>query len=229
MRLLTILLLFLLLGSAAGAVYVMRHRYESGDADPAAVAALKARLASIPLEIGEGDYRGREFEIDMEVIRESGADCFASVAYEDAADGSYRIYIGGSVGRQETFHAPTYCMPGSGWEILEQGTTDFDAYPVPNDEPTMRRMLLQYGNSRMLVYFWFQAGDQLADHEWSVRYYRFLDLLASAHLRDRAQFSTACLEDCSFGLETRIARRPPPSVGGAGPTGQRGRLPAAGR
>ena len=35
----------------------------------------------------------------------------------------------------------------------------------------------------MLVYFWFQAGDKIANHEFAVRIQRFKDLLRGAPLR----------------------------------------------
>ncbi len=35
----------------------------------------------------------------------------------------------------------------------------------------------------MLVYYWYQCEDQVADDEWATNYFRFLDLLAIRSFR----------------------------------------------
>jgi EpsI family protein len=94
----------------------------------------------------------------------------------------FRLYVGGAIANDENFHPPSYCMPAAGWEVLEEGTTRFTAYPTDSDA-RMRRLLLQHGRERMLVYYWFQAGDRFADHEWTVRLGRFVDLMRGSPLR----------------------------------------------
>ena len=48
---------------------------------------------------------------------------------------------------------------------------------------SMRRLSLQKGRQKMIVYYWFQAGDRVANHEWAIRWYRFLDLLVDKPFR----------------------------------------------
>ena len=74
-------------------------------------------------------------------------------------------------------------MPAAGWETLEDFPVPFSAYEVDTDEPRMRRLLLQHGSERMVVYFWFQAGRRIANHEFAIRFYRFLDLLVDEPFR----------------------------------------------
>jgi EpsI family protein len=171
----------LLLGFAAWKVHGIRGRLAQDDSDPAATAALGASLASLPRQVGP--YAGEEEPVAAAVVETAGADVYASIRYLDPAGRSFRLYIGGSIRNRENFHAPNYCMPAAGWETLEDSTVPFRAYPAANGEPTMRRLLLQYGSQRMIVYYWFQAGTRVANHEFAIRYFRFLDLLADEPLR----------------------------------------------
>jgi EpsI family protein len=164
---------------AAWRVYAVRAELSRDDADPAAVARLEQRLSRIPDRI-EG-YAGVPEPIDARTARMAGADTFASMRYSAPDTPSFHLYVAGAIRNQENFHAPSYCMPAAGWELLEQSTVPF-AFGVSDQDARMRRLLLQRGSDRMLVYYWFQAGGVLADHEWTVRYYRFLDLLAGRPL-----------------------------------------------
>lgn len=172
---------FALLGVATWKVYGVRERLAHADADPAAVASLEERLRSLPLAVG--DYRGAEEPMDTEMIRQAGADCYTSVRYRDPQGNEFRVYIGGSIANEENFHAPTYCMPSHGWENVDESTIPFTAYAVGTAEPRMRRMLAQKGASQQLIYYWFQAGRRIADHDLAVRWFRFLDLLADEPFR----------------------------------------------
>jgi EpsI family protein len=176
------ILLLGLLGFAAWRVYDVRGRLSREDADPAAVERLRTSIESLPLVV-DGRYHGQRQPVDEEIVRQSGADSYVSIAYRDGEGNRFRLYVGGCVRNQENFHAPSYCMPASGWESLEENTVPFEAFPVRSKAPRMRRLLLQKGTQKMVVYYWFQAGDRLADHEWSVRWFRFLDLLADEPLR----------------------------------------------
>jgi len=97
--------------------------------------------------------------------------------YTDSQGHRFQLYVGGNLGNRENFHAPNYCMPAHGWETLENRVVPLHAYATNRPDPSMRRLRLQYGQQHMIVYYWFQAGEALADHEWWVRVYRSLDLL----------------------------------------------------
>ena len=177
------LLVVATLGAAAWKAYAVRERLGNGESDPAARQDLQEALAAIPLDLSEAGYRGTRAELSEQAIASSGADRCAAVDYTGRDGREVRLYVAGSVGNEENFHAPSYCMPSQGWEILEQTTVPFAAYPVATESPEMRRLLLQYGNQRMLVYYWFQAGDRVADHEYWIRWVRFLDLFRDVPFR----------------------------------------------
>jgi EpsI family protein len=176
------ILLLGLLALVAWRVHDVRARLSRGDADPAAVERLRESLESLPLDVG-GRYAGVSQPVQQDIVEQSGADSYVSLDYSDGEGNRFRLYVGGCVRNEENFHAPSYCMPASGWESVEENTVPFVAFAVQSQAPRMRRLLLQKGTERMVVYYWFQAGDRLADHEWWVRWFRFLDLLADKPLR----------------------------------------------
>lgn len=173
----------LALGASAVQAHRVRARLAAHDADPAAVTRLSEGLKSIPLVLDGGRYEGSEYPLSPRVVRLSGADVFLSTQYRASNGSLFHLYVGGSIANDENFHAPSYCMPEAGWEVVEEDTVPFDAYSVADEEPRMRRLFLQRGDGRMVVYFWFQAGSRLADDEWRVRFSRLKDLTTGEPLR----------------------------------------------
>lgn len=163
-------------------VYAVRDRLGREDADPVLLARIQEGLR-LPYEIGDGKYRGADHEIDAAIIEGAGADVYGSVRYQDAQGHAFRVYIGGAIGNQENFHAPSYCLPAAGWEVQANGVIPIVGSSAGEHGATMRRLFLQQGREKMLVYYWFQAGDRIADHEWAIRWYRFLDLLVDKAFR----------------------------------------------
>lgn len=167
-----------LAGAAYGAER-MRARLGSAATDVAAAGPMSAAFAGLPLEVG--DYRGERRAWDEATVNASGADAYGSVRYVDGERHVFDLFVGGALRNDENFHTPNVCMPSAGWETLFAGDVTVRAGGAAA-VPAMRRLLLQRGDERMLVYYWFQAGDRLACSEWAVRFYRLLDLLRGREL-----------------------------------------------
>jgi len=83
----------------------------------------------------------------------------------------------------ESVHSPRACIPGGGWRI-----TDFGEVEVPLGAaaslPT-NRAVIQLGEQRQLVYYWFKQRDRLLTNEYLVKWYIFFDSL-TRHRSDGA-------------------------------------------
>ena len=167
----------LLLAAGAVLTHVVRHRILHVEASPELVAQLRRRLAAMPRELGSGEYAPAEYEINSAVVERSGADAYVARGYKDSEGRNYRVYIGGAIRNRESFHAPNYCMPAAGWEILSQSSV---ASPMVEAGNRISRLDLRKGNARMLVYYWFQCGRRQTDHDLVARWYRFLDFVSAA-------------------------------------------------
>ena len=119
-------------------VYALRVQWASGDMDPEQLALLKENLSNLPTDLGA--YQGEAHEVDSETIRNAGADVYGSILYRDKARNLYRLYVGGAIASEENFHAPTYCMPAAGWEVLEENTLPIPGWEGEGDAPEMRRL-----------------------------------------------------------------------------------------
>jgi EpsI family protein len=165
-----------LAGTAYGADR-MRAHLGSSAGDAAAAGRMGAAFADLPLEIG--GYRGERQVWDEATVEASGADAYGAVRYAGDESRVFDLFVGGALRNVENFHAPNVCMPSAGWETLF-------AEDVPlrggRTTSTARRLLLQRAGERMLIYYWFQAGDRLACSEWAVRAFRLLDLLRGREL-----------------------------------------------
>jgi len=182
LRTAAVLVAMLALGAGAALGARIRGRLGGERVDPGAAARMQAEFNRLPPEIPGSKYRGRTVKWDAKTIENSGADAYGSMLYEDGEGHTYQVYFGGALRNNDNFHTPNVCMPAAGWEVLSRTKVPFDAYAVDRSNPHMQRMLLQRGTRQMLVYFWFQAGTRLAEDEWTVRYYRLLDILHGAPL-----------------------------------------------
>lgn len=72
-------------------------------------------------------------------------------------------------------HSPRSCLPGGGWRI-----DSLEAYPV-SDVPgiggdlNVNRLLISYGDQRMLVYYWFKQRERHLTSEYVVKWFLFWD------------------------------------------------------
>lgn len=73
-------------------------------------------------------------------------------------------------------HSPKVCIPGGGWEIssIKRRTLPFSM----RDEPLRyNRAIIQKGQQRQLVYYWFQQRGRAIANEYFMKWYLFRDAL----------------------------------------------------
>jgi exosortase D (VPLPA-CTERM-specific) len=117
----------------------------------------RAPLALFPTRL-DGWRNTVTNSLEPEVARALGADDYFSAqfvnpdhpAYVDVFVAWYRDQTRGGI------HSPEVCLPGSGWEMAEIARTTVDlggarVVPVP-----LNRAIIQKGESRLLVYYWFE-------------------------------------------------------------------------
>lgn len=84
------------------------------------------------------------------------------------------IYVGyyESQSRGKTIHSPKNCLPGAGWEPLEQESIIIDAqgYRFP-----VNRYVLENKGARALVYYWYQGRGRVSSNEYLVKWEQIRD------------------------------------------------------
>ena len=138
--------------------------------------------AAVPLQIA--GYLGRDATMSEAEERVAGVSSYLIRDYQSAGAGDtshFTLYVGyyeeQTHGR--TIHSPKNCLPGSGWEPLAARTAEID---TPGGAVVVNRYLLQRGQERALVLYWYQGRGRVAANEYRVKW----DLLRDAALRRRS-------------------------------------------
>lgn len=80
----------------------------------------------------------------------------------------------------KTIHSPKNCLPGSGWEALNQSETTVATSLGPQ---IVNQYLLQNHAQKALVFYWYQGRGRVAANEYHVKW----DLLRDAALHGRTE------------------------------------------
>ncbi|HUA88720.1 MAG TPA: VPLPA-CTERM-specific exosortase XrtD [Steroidobacteraceae bacterium] len=154
---------------------------------PARVELRPARddLVAFPMRVGE--WRGRRQLLDSIYLDTLKLDDYLLADYvpdaasaADAVPVNFYVAYYASQRTGQSAHSPRSCLPGGGWRIL-----DFGPYRLPGDGPAaglkVNRAVVQQGDSRELVYYWFQERGRDITNEYLVKWY----LLRDAIVRNR--------------------------------------------
>lgn len=72
-------------------------------------------------------------------------------------------------------HSPEICLPGGGWEIAWLERTDVTTQ-IGSDTPfEINRATIQKGETRMLVYYWFQQRDRKIAWDMEAKFWLMMD------------------------------------------------------
>jgi len=72
-------------------------------------------------------------------------------------------------------HSPEICLPGSGWEIAWLERSDITAQMESDTPFRINRAIIQQGESRMMVYYWFQQKHRRIAWDFAAKYWLMID------------------------------------------------------
>ncbi|MDD1614113.1 MAG: EpsI family protein, partial [Methylococcaceae bacterium] len=141
------------------------------------IPARKAFL-NFPLQLekwqGRNDYLGQNY------LKELKLTDYAIINYVQPESGStinfYSAYYQAQR-RGVAVHSPKGCMPGDGWQITQFGQRNFPDITVDGNVLELNRAVIQKGESKQLVYYWFQQRGRTITNEYLVKWYLFYDAL----------------------------------------------------
>ncbi|MGD1047652.1 MAG: exosortase C-terminal domain/associated protein EpsI [Candidatus Krumholzibacteriaceae bacterium] len=139
--------------------YALRYR----DAAPPRTPS----LVSIPEEIG--GYTGTSEAADPETLRILGADATLFRTYRHGPGRAVWLYIG-FFGRQREnsqIHSPKNCYPGSGWNIIEEGSTNL---VLAGSGVAVKHLVISNGAQRQYVVYWFTGADGILTNEFALKW-----------------------------------------------------------
>ena len=100
------------------------------------------------------------------------------LANYSSKQGTLELYIAyyESQRKGESAHSPRSCLPGAGWHITDRKPVLLK-YSQDDKEKSIgvSRMLVQQGENRFLMYYWFKQRDRHITNEYLVKWYLFWD------------------------------------------------------
>jgi exosortase D (VPLPA-CTERM-specific) len=77
----------------------------------------------------------------------------------------------------ESVHSPRSCLPGGGWQMREFGQHEFPGVSYNGHALRVNRAVIELGDQRELVYYWFVQRGRIITNEFVVKWYLFWDAL----------------------------------------------------
>ena len=176
----------LLLSAGAVAVPPVSRRPE--------VTAPRSRLVDFPSRIGQ--WRGRLEFLTPETEQILKPDDYILSDYTGTNGSMVNLYVGyyaSQHGREP--HSPSECIPAGGWTTTNISSKGF---PGANDRQSLNRVVIEKGQIKQLVYYWFDEQGTNVANEYAAKFYR----LANAIIEGRT-------DGALIRLTTPISRHEP--------------------
>lgn len=134
-------------------------------------------LATFPLQID--GWKGLRETMESYYLNELKLDDYILANYGDGAHSPVNLYVAyyASQKKHQSTHSPRTCIPGGGWKI-----TSFTARQIPDIQVgdallNVNRVVIQKGEYKQLVYYWFQQRGRILTNEYFVKWFIFWDAL----------------------------------------------------
>jgi EpsI family protein len=131
-------------------------------------------LKQFPAQLG--GWTGTDVAIDKDVLEILGPGDFLVRIYQNKERTPYvDLFIAyfRSQRAGDTIHSPQHCLPGSGWEPIENQRITL-SMPGHQSFPA-NRYLIAKGDSRQLVLYWFWAHNRGVASEYWAKFYLVTD------------------------------------------------------
>ena len=99
--------------------------------------------------------------------------------YTRGAEPSINFYIAwyGTQRAGRSAHSPRSCLPAGGWQIKSLTQRSLPGIRAGREALRVNRVLIELGDERQLVYYWFQQRGRVITNEYQVKWYLFWDAL----------------------------------------------------
>jgi exosortase D (VPLPA-CTERM-specific) len=136
----------------------------------------RAEFAEFPTRIG--DWTGRRDTMDAVYRDALQFDDYLMADYRREAGAPINFYVAyyDSQRKGQSAHSPRSCLPGGGWIIRDFGQRTLHAAGVAGS-PSVNRAVIEMGNQKQIVYYWFQERGRLVANEYLVKWFIFWDAL----------------------------------------------------
>lgn len=136
----------------------------------------RARFVGFPNAVG--DWRGRTSSLEPQTEHYLGLDDYILADYAKHEGKAVNFYVAyySSQRKGTSPHSPIVCIPGGGWTISQFDRMTSGA--AAGLGFSYNRAVIERGNSKQIVYYWFEARGRKVANEWLAKWYLLLDAIA---------------------------------------------------
>lgn len=134
-------------------------------------------FANFPMQLGE--WNGKRDTLEKIYIDSLNFDDYVLANFTDARNNWVNLYIAyyASQRSDKVPHSPRACIPGGGWQITGISEHIVDGVKIGKAPLSVNRVIIQKGDHRQLVYYWFQQRGRVIVSEYSAKWFIFWDSL----------------------------------------------------
>jgi exosortase D (VPLPA-CTERM-specific) len=140
----------------------------------------RALFVDFPMHIEK--WTGTSLSLEQQYIDALRFDDYVLAEYRH--DGSQPVTFYSAYYRSQrkgqSAHSPQSCLPGGGWEISSLKNLDFAPVSGVAHQLHANRAVIEKGNQKQIVLYWFKQRDRILTNEYLVKFYLFWDALLRA-------------------------------------------------
>lgn len=142
-------------------------------------------LSEFPLRFA--DFTGHTVPLEAVYLNQLKLDDYLLANFGDGKGQPVNLYVAyyQSQRKGEAVHSPRSCLPGGGWQLRDFGQRSLDGLTIDGLPLRVNRTLIELGDQRQLVYYWFQQRGRVITNEVAVKWFLFWDAL-TRHRTDGA-------------------------------------------
>jgi exosortase D (VPLPA-CTERM-specific) len=145
----------------------------------------RTAFVEFPMQLGE--WSGRRSSMDGIYLDQLKLDDYLLADYVNGNGQAVNLYMSyyNSQRKGDAVHSPRACLPGGGWQLRDFDQRTLSSVNIDGQPLRVNRTLIELGNQRELVYYWFQQRGRVVTNEFAVKWYIFWDAI-TRHRTDGA-------------------------------------------
>ncbi len=135
----------------------------------------RTSFEDFPSQLGDWECPKREV-VDAESIANLGVTDYLLCTFQNPQRRrTVGVYVGyhasqvreaGGGSGENSIHPPAHCLPGSGWDIIDNQTVQLDMPGMPQAPANVKRLVIAKGEARQLTYYWYQSRGRVVAEDW---------------------------------------------------------------
>ncbi len=124
-------------------------------------------------------WSGHKIQMGQNYVEALKFDDYLLADFENVLGDSVNLYVAyyASQRKGASVHSPKTCLPGGGWQLKEFSQRTIEGAEASGEPLRVNRSVIQLGEQRQLVYYWFQQRGRLMTNEYLVKWFLFWDAL----------------------------------------------------